>query len=208
MEKNSTQSLAKPPSHLTRIFWVFPLSPDPEAGGCIGLCRAPGRNYVDAKDKSVNLKEDLRHFSKQGIRTIVCLLNKYELRHIGIELAKYEQLCAQAGISLVHFPIVEMSVPEVPVYGIDSAILNHIHNKISAQENVLVHCRGGIGRAGTIAALFLLKTGTLPSPVEAFKYLRERRHPKCVESSRQEQYVTSYMNHLGGIKAREEGKGQ
>ena len=51
---------------------------------------------------------------------------------------------------------------------------------------ILVHCRGGLGRAGTIAARLLVELGT--SPDEAIRAVRHVR-PGAIETREQERYV-------------------
>ena len=52
--------------------------------------------------------------------------------------------------------------------------------------DVVVHCRGGLGRAGTIAARLLVELGI--EPATAIAKVREAR-PGAIENSRQELFV-------------------
>lgn len=45
--------------------------------------------------------------------TILCLLNKYELRLLGVDLDKYKKLCDLLNIDFMHLEIIEMSVPTI-----------------------------------------------------------------------------------------------
>ena len=51
---------------------------------------------------------------------------------------------------------------------------------------MLLHCRGGIGRTGTIAARLLVEFGFKPADAIA---LVRRTRPGTIETSAQEQYV-------------------
>jgi ADP-ribosyl-[dinitrogen reductase] hydrolase len=53
-------------------------------------------------------------------------------------------------------------------------------------SSVLVHCRGGLGRAGTIAARLLVELGT--EPATAIANVRAVR-PGAIETSDQERFV-------------------
>jgi ADP-ribosyl-[dinitrogen reductase] hydrolase len=50
----------------------------------------------------------------------------------------------------------------------------------------VVHCRGGLGRAGTVAACLLIEFGT--SPAEAITLVQTQR-PGAIETMAQENYV-------------------
>jgi ADP-ribosyl-[dinitrogen reductase] hydrolase len=53
-------------------------------------------------------------------------------------------------------------------------------------RNVLVHCRGGLGRSGTIAARLLIELGM--EPMTAITRVRAAR-PGAIETSQQEKYA-------------------
>ena len=53
--------------------------------------------------------------------------------------------------------------------------------------DVLIHCRGGLGRAGTVAARLLVELGA--SPEEAIRRVRDARSPYAIETAAQEAHV-------------------
>ena len=63
-----------------------------------------------------------------------------------------------------------------------------IKGSLSAGERVLLHCRGGLGRAGTVAARILVEFGYAPDV--AIEEVRRAR-PGSIENSVQERYVYS-----------------
>jgi ADP-ribosyl-[dinitrogen reductase] hydrolase len=56
-------------------------------------------------------------------------------------------------------------------------------------SNIVVHCRGGIGRAGMVAARLLVELGDAPDVATA--KVRAARHPKAVETLEQERWATN-----------------
>jgi protein-tyrosine phosphatase len=54
----------------------------------------------------------------------------------------------------------------------------------------VIHCRGGLGRSGTVAAACLVALGH--GPAEAIERVRAAR-PGAVESRSQEEWVRSYF---------------
>ena len=59
---------------------------------------------------------------------------------------------------------------------------------------MVVHCRGGLGRAGLTAACLLVQAGMEPG--EAMALVRKTR-PGAIENSRQEKFVREF----GGLGA-------
>ena len=58
-------------------------------------------------------------------------------------------------------------------------------------QGIVVHCRGGLGRTGLIAAQLLIELGEMPS--KALERVRAAR-PGAVETRQQEKYVLSLQN--------------
>lgn len=57
-------------------------------------------------------------------------------------------------------------------------------------------CRGGIGRAGMIAACVLLALDLASDADQAITQVRARRDPDAVQTSRQREYVSRFYKHL------------
>jgi hypothetical protein len=85
-------------------------------------------------------------------------------------------------------------VLEWPDFGVpddDDAALTAIVEAIrraEAGEDVLVGCRGGIGRTGTIVAAAAVARG-VPAD-EAREWVRQRLHPFAVETDEQARWIT------------------
>ena len=64
-----------------------------------------------------------------------------------------------------------------------------LKNELIAGKNILLHCWGGKGRAGTIAAILLIEFGENKN--EAINIVRSRRKG-AIESKTQEDFILSY----------------
>jgi protein-tyrosine phosphatase len=80
----------------------------------------------------------------------VCLLNDYEVRSVGCDIKKYEEACVKQSVDLIKYPIIEMAPPE------DLNTFHELVKKLAERlqkpgaGNILLHCRGGVGRAGLL----------------------------------------------------------
>jgi len=169
-------------------------------GGRLGLCFCPGKkvqrgSVVWERDMRMDL-ERLRDM--HGTTTIVCLLDTYELR--SFKISEYAKQVEGAGMKFgPHFPIVEMAAPP-SVEALHQLVLQLVE-RMSAGETLAVHCRGGVGRAGTVACCVMLYLGLSPSAPEAIRKVRELRCKAAVESRRQEEFIALYASFLASTGA-------
>lgn len=158
---------------------------DPTVVGRLVISICPGK-----KDKSWNrdLTMDISAIRADNIQVIICLLEWSELEALSI--ANYPRIAQEAGFIFHHLPIRDGSIPSVKdLNGLVPIIINHL----LAGENVLVHCRGGKGRAGTICACCLSHFGYIGQ--NAIDEVRLRR-PGAVQTLKQEQSVIAYSKRL------------
>lgn len=87
-----------------------------------------------------------------------------------------------------HLPIVDASTPDAAFEREWDKVAGGLNARLRNGENVLVHCRGGLGRAGTIAARLLIELGWKPG--DAIARVRAVR-PGAIETRAQEKYVLS-----------------
>jgi atypical dual specificity phosphatase len=87
---------------------------------------------------------------------------------------------SRSGIVHMHFPIVDMSIPK------EKDVLRMINVIDRTDGPVMVHCAAGIGRTGTIIALYLVEKGMEPS--EAISQVRQKRNGS-IQTKAQEQMV-------------------
>ena len=94
------------------------------------------------------------------------------------------------GKDWLHMPITEVSAPAARY---EAARREHGPRLIAAVRSgarVLVHCKGGLGRAGTVAALMLVDLGMAPG--DAIRAIREARSQNAIETTAQERYINTW----------------
>jgi ADP-ribosyl-[dinitrogen reductase] hydrolase len=135
-----------------------------------------------------DLGVDLDAIKAWGASAVLTLLEPEELILLRVERIGEEVL--RRDMQWFHLPIADVSIPGrqfekawlVAGEGLRSMLRRRLH--------VVVHCRGGLGRAGTIAARLLVELGMPPR--KAIKAVRDVR-PGAIETDEQEEFVLGLM---------------
>src|SRR5690606_31538694 len=90
------------------------------------------------------------------------------------------------GMEWLHFPIRDVAVPAAGSAGLWSGLSRRIHDRLERGGRVLIHCRGGLDRAGMIAALLMIERGERTA--RAIAEVRSVR-PGAVETRAQEEWL-------------------
>jgi atypical dual specificity phosphatase len=88
----------------------------------------------------------LARLQRLGVRRLV---NLHQRRHAPQRLAAYSLIES-------HVPVPDFGAPTESQV---AAALHAIHAAVMAEQRVAVHCGGGLGRSGTIAACYLVDLG-------------------------------------------------
>ena len=168
-----------------------------DSGGLIGIMFCPGKRgpgswgYRWERD----LKLDLDAVAKWQPNAMLTLIEDHEFNMLGVpDLGA--QVCAR-GIEWYHLPIPDVDVPDERFEVAWRSCGAKLIGLLRGGGRVLVHCRGGLGRAGMIAARLLVELGILPT--DAIRRVRAAR-PRAIETHAQAQYVLNLPSRLGAHK--------
>ena len=155
-------------------------------GGSIGITFCPGKQQHDAMTGPWvrDLPLDLERIQAWGATAVVTLNPNGELAALGVP--DLGQAVGEAGLAWYHLPIPDMASPDRRWDERWQAVAPEIHRSLYAGGRWVVHCKGGLGRAGTVAARLLLDRG-IPS-VDAMALVRQAR-PGAIETGAQERYL-------------------
>jgi protein-tyrosine phosphatase len=148
--------------------------------GRLGLTLCPGR-----RDKGRDLSADLATLVAGGVSRVLCLVPQDELARVGV--AHLRDAAVAHGLTFLHVPFPDQGVPTMAEA--DEAVA-WVREGLAAHERVVVHCMGGLGRTGLIAACTLVTLGR--TAAEAIAEVRAARGPRCVENRDQERFVEMY----------------
>src|SRR5258705_13296211 len=154
--------------------------------GRVGLTLCPGKYdpYAMSGAWDRDLALDLDNIRDWGAAAIVTLLELKELKLLRVERLGEEIL--RRNMLWFHLPIVDVSVPDERFEREWVVAGEELRSMLRRRLDVLVHCRGGLGRAGTIAARLLIELGM--KPTRAIEHVRAVR-PGAIETNDQERFV-------------------
>jgi protein-tyrosine phosphatase len=133
------------------------------------------------------LQEEIIHWKKLGINTIVSFLTDEENEELDLE---YERMdCRREGFEFIKFPIENGEVPDS--YLKTKELVISLAEKIKENQKVLLHSRGGIGRTSMIAASILAQNGL--SIPKAFDLIIKIRGIKVPDTDAQKIWVEEFV---------------
>ena len=161
----------------------------PVRNGLLGLTFCPGKHgdSLNGAPWARDLDADLRALRDWGAGLILTLIEPHEFGLLRVQ--DLGARVAAQGMSWAHLPIRDVDVPAAPFLSGWPAVRANLLSRLDAGERVIVHCRGGLGRAGLVAALLLMERGL--EAEAAIRTVRAAR-PGAIETAAQERYVRAY----------------
>jgi protein-tyrosine phosphatase len=167
-------------SHPIRVDFLPPASHG--LPGRLGLTFAPGKCDVRWNR---DLDTDLKALQELGATRLISLMEDREYAHL--EIPTLRDRARDFGLTVTWHMIPDQGVPQDT--GAFRALIESIVLALQAGETVIVHCRGGLGRTGIVAACTLIERG-----MEAMQALAAVRAARAgtVETRQQEAYLAHY----------------
>ena len=149
----------------------------------LGVSQFPGKNLQNIFDLSSLLK-DLQIIKKQKVKIVVSLLPDNEKNKLGLD----DLIWSREEVEYIQFPINDFSVPPKKKFNELKKLISFIKENLMLSKHVLIHCNGGKGRSGMIAAL-VLKAMKEKDPI---KKVREKVIG-AIETEEQEIFVKDWV---------------
>jgi ADP-ribosyl-[dinitrogen reductase] hydrolase len=161
----------------------------PGTGGFIGMTICPGKDEyaglaIPSGPWKRDLDPDLLVIRAWGAHALVTLIEPFEFELLSVP--ELPEKVRAMGIRWFHLPIVDVWIPDAQfeeAWETDGAELRRI---LREGGRIVLHCRGGLGRTGLVAARLLVEFGM--EPREAIRRVRAAR-PGAIQTREQEEYV-------------------
>ncbi len=136
-------------------------------GGRIGMTLCPGKHHPGglAGDWRRDLAMDLDTVRDWGAVAVITLMEEHELTRFNVAAIGAEVVAR--GMAWLHLPIPDGGTPDAAFDAAWPAAAARLHAWLRDGRSVLLHCRGGLGRTGTVAARLLVELGTPPEDAAA-----------------------------------------
>ena len=149
----------------------------------LGLSLCPGKVQPGAisGDWNRDLAADLDKISKEGYDVVVSLIEDFEIDELSVQELKEDSVQSR-GMEWIWAPIRDGGTPSNSTFQKLERVLEVLNDK----KSVFIHCKGGLGRAGLVAAWILTHHGRTPE--DAIREVRNARRG-AIENMEQENWV-------------------
>ncbi len=155
-------------------------------GSEICLSAFPGREHTNVF--SIDLMEEFFDFlDSNRYRSLVSLVEVHEFDQF-ISYPKFEEKIGKRNFSWFFHPLKDMTAPDEIFRERFFETQSHLLENLRSGKKIAIHCKGGLGRSGTIAALLLRHLGF--SAEKSIELVRRSR-PGAIETEEQEIFIQS-----------------
>ena len=156
--------------------------------GKIILTSFPGLNDEGKFDEKILISQ-LEVFSNNQCSSITSFVENKEF-DVLCDKKLFVEKIYNHHLKWYHMPIADLGAPNQDFKYKWETIKVLLKNELLDGQNIIFHCRGGKGRAGTIATVLLIDFGYEKN--EAIDLVRERRKG-AIETKVQEDFIYSYQ---------------
>jgi len=162
-----------------------------DLGGAIGVTFAPGKHQAAAMTGvwRRDLASDLRTIRQWGASDLITLLEPQEFEELNIQ--ELPRMAPTFGLRWHGLSITDGAAPDDRFLGPWASLGAEFAIALKAGTRVVVHCKGGLGRAGTVACLLLMTTGAAADADDAMEKVRAVRHG-AIETAAQEAFLRAW----------------
>ncbi|XP_028845622.1 cyclin-dependent kinase inhibitor 3 [Denticeps clupeoides] len=163
-----------------------------ECSQFLGICPLPGCKYKEVRR---NLQTDVGELQNQGVEDIFVFCTRGELQRYRVPCLL--EAYTQRGLTVHHLPFPDGGTPELPQC---CQILEELQASLQASRRTVIHCYGGLGRSGLIAACLLLQLSVSMTPNKAIEILRELRGAGAIQTVKQYNFLHEFREQFAAYQ--------
>ncbi|XP_061825031.1 cyclin-dependent kinase inhibitor 3 [Nerophis lumbriciformis] len=165
-----------------------------ESSQFLGICALPGCRYNNIHR---SLQRDVEELQKQGVQDVFVLCTRGELSKYRVP--SLLEVYRQRGFTVHHEPFLDGDAPELEHC---CRILDQLRDSLESRRRTLVHCYGGLGRSGLIAACLLIQLSVTMTANEAIGILRELRGGGAIQTIKQYNFLHDFRERYAAYQER------
>lgn len=159
--------------------------------GKIILTSFPGRSGKEKIFNNQLFLSELKNFHQLNFSAVVSLVEDIEFEKMHAkELFVHEVY--KHNLNWFHLPIIDLKAPNRKFLDKWQTTKTLLKNELIDGKNIIIHCMGGKGRSGTIAAILLIEFGDANK--EVIDIVRKKRNG-AIETKEQEDFILSYRTY-------------
>ena len=162
-----------------------------DQGGAIGVTFAPGKHQSAAMTGiwQRDLVLDLQAIRAWGASDLITLLEPHEFEEL--EIMDLPQRAIASDLRWYGLPITDGGAPDARFLEPWASLGPTFVDGLRSGGRVVVHCKGGLGRAGTVACMLLLESGAAFDAENAMAKVRAVRRG-AIETEAQEAFLRTW----------------
>ncbi|MBB1355871.1 MULTISPECIES: dual specificity protein phosphatase family protein [unclassified Pseudoalteromonas] len=137
--------------------------------------------------KTQNLADSITTLKAAGTHMLLSLMPQKELEKNNVQTINSE--CSKHDITWFHLPINDDEAPKQPFTSSWNTHKTDILQAIQHKQTIAIHCKGGTGRTGLVAALILNSAGYTKEEVYS---LVQGIRPKALTIELQKEYFENF----------------
>ena len=162
-----------------------------EKSGKIILICFPGRKGNEISFNDQLFLDELKKFHQLNCSAIVSLVEDSEFEKMYDKKLFVHQIYNN-NLNWFHLPIMDLKAPDHKFIDKWQTTKTLLKNELIDGNNIVIHCMGGKGRSGTIAAILLIEFGN--NNKDVIEIVRKKRKG-AIETKEQEDFILSYRTH-------------
>ena len=135
------------------------------------------------------LDADIKAIVQWGASDLVSLIEPHEFTELRVQ--SLPDQARAAGLHWYGLPIVDGCAPDDHFLEAWATLGPSLARGLVTGRRVVVHCKGGLGRAGTVACMLLIGSGAVQTAEDAISLVRSVR-PGAIETLEQERFLEKF----------------